>query len=268
VTTLATSCAPLLRRLFDDAAIFPPGNAPMSQALTGHVQHQKAWYAATVGPFVCSDRRWAELQATVPSNVDSPLDLALVVTGGLQSVANAVALTDAEPRVALRAVEVAADAAEDAVNVLDRLPATVQGYLELQPPADLAALAGTRHRAKFRTGGDSAPDPAALAEAVVAAVTHGVSFKLTGGLHHAVADGAGQQGFLNVLVAVTQAIAGAPTATVGSVLTETDGDNLVEHVHRMSAGQMGRTRELFVSFGTCSISEPLADLRTLGLVAP
>ena len=152
--------------------------------------------------------------------------------------------------------------------MLDRLPPTVQGYLELPLPADLDPLSGSRHRAKFRTGGDSAPDSAALAEAIVTAVTDAVPFKLTGGLHHAVGDGAGQHGFLNVLVAVAQALEGAPTATVANVLTETDGDSLVEQVHRLSGEQMGRTRDLFVSFGTCSISEPLEDLRALGLVGP
>jgi hypothetical protein len=268
VTASTTSCALLFRRLFDDAAIFPPGNAPMPVAVADHRLHEKAWYATTVGPFVCSERRWPELLAALTTDADTPIDLALVVAGGLPSVADAVSSALAEPRVVLRAVEVAAGEAAAAVRVLDGLPQQVLGYVELAPGVDLDPLAGTRHRAKFRTGGDSAPDTTGLAQAIVAAVSQRVPFKLTGGLHHAVAADADQHGFLNVLVAVSQALAGASTDAVAGLLGGTDSARLVEHVHGMSAEQLTRVRAQFVSFGTCSISEPLNDLRTLGLVTP
>jgi hypothetical protein len=38
--------------LVDDAAVFPPGNAPLDRALIGHRRHREAWYAGLVGPLV------------------------------------------------------------------------------------------------------------------------------------------------------------------------------------------------------------------------
>src|SRR5690349_11236327 len=40
---------PLLWRLVDDAAVFPPGNASLVQAVAGHREHRRAWYAELVG---------------------------------------------------------------------------------------------------------------------------------------------------------------------------------------------------------------------------
>jgi hypothetical protein len=59
-----------------------------------------------------------------------------------------------------------------------------------------------------------------------------------------------------------------PAAAVATVLAVTATDTLVDLVHRMSTEQMSRVRDLFVSFGTCSVSEPLANLQLLGLVGP
>jgi hypothetical protein len=42
----------LFARLIDDAAVFPPGNAPLWGALTAHREHRRAWYAACVGPLL------------------------------------------------------------------------------------------------------------------------------------------------------------------------------------------------------------------------
>lgn len=264
---VATSYGTLLRRLFDDAAIFPPGDTPMGLALAAHRRHQKAWYASIVGPFVCSDRRWPELLDCLTADAGPPIELSLVVTGGLQAVDAAVSAVTAEPRVVLRAGEVVAEDAADAGRVLDRLPQQVQGYVELAPTADLGPLAGSRHRAKLRTG-NCALSVADLAQAVVAAVAADVPFKLTGGLHHAVADGAGEHGFLNLLVAVAQALAGRPVEEIAALLCDPDSARLAGQVRDLSAEQMTRVRGQLVSIGTCSISEPLADLRALGLVEP
>src|ERR1700712_5303571 len=124
----------MFSRLFDDAAIFPPGDAPMSEAVPAHADHASAWYHDIVGPFVCSDRRWAELVACL-----SPgrLELSLVVTSGPPAVAVAVAAAvsaaPAAPRVVLRAVEVPVHPAEltEAVRVLAGLPSDVLCYVEL-----------------------------------------------------------------------------------------------------------------------------------------
>ena len=46
-----------LTGLVDDAAIFPPGNSPMPEAVAAHGAYRTAPYSALVGPFVVSDAR-------------------------------------------------------------------------------------------------------------------------------------------------------------------------------------------------------------------
>jgi hypothetical protein len=49
---VSTQVPALLARLVDDAAVFPPGNAPLPEAVAAHRQHRDAWYADLVGPLV------------------------------------------------------------------------------------------------------------------------------------------------------------------------------------------------------------------------
>ena len=41
---------PIFDRLIDDAAVFPPGDLPLADAVPAHVAHRSAWYSALVGP--------------------------------------------------------------------------------------------------------------------------------------------------------------------------------------------------------------------------
>lgn len=124
-------------------------------------------------------------------------------------------------------------------------------------------------RVKLRTGGAVAaafPSEQVLADAVAACLDAGVAFKLTAGLHHAVRHrdaptGFEQHGFLNVLAAVTSA------GDLAGTLAERDAAVLVERISRLTPDDVARARDRFASFGTCSTSEPLADLRSLGLIA-
>ncbi len=138
----------------------------------------------------------------------------------------------------------------------------------------VAALAGYGYRAKFRTGGVRAelyPDEAELAAAVRAVTAARVPFKATAGLHHAVRNtdpetGFEQHGFLNLLLATDAALGGADEADVAAVLAERDAGTVATGVRDLGPRRTAAAREAFVSFGTCSITEPLAELVDLGLV--
>ena len=43
----------LLAGLFDDAAMYPPGDMPLPEAVAAHLQHRSSAHAFAVGPFVC-----------------------------------------------------------------------------------------------------------------------------------------------------------------------------------------------------------------------
>ncbi len=71
--------------LVDDAAIFPPGDAPLHEAAAAHVARRSEWWADLVGSFVVRD-------TDVPLLRGSPARLSVVVTGGAGQVAGPAAL--------------------------------------------------------------------------------------------------------------------------------------------------------------------------------
>ncbi|WP_199752224.1 hypothetical protein [Actinoplanes sp. ATCC 53533] len=86
----------LFAGLFDDAALFPPGNAAMRAAVPAHVAHRAAWYAEVVGPFICPDTRLAEL-----ARCDGRVPVSIIVTGGSTTVDAAVRQIPADRLAAL-----------------------------------------------------------------------------------------------------------------------------------------------------------------------
>ena len=274
----------LLAGLCDDAALFPPGSLPLGEAVPAHVAHLASEHRGLVGPFVVAATDLPALGPLLAGAEGGSFEVAVTVPepGRLSAALEAAATV---PEVRVVALEVAVPTGVDPARVVPALDAAVadradlEVYVELprdeRRPALLAALAGTRHHAKLRTGGvraDLYPDERELAAAVVACVSAGVAFKATAGLHHAVrntdpATGFEQHGFLNVLAAVDAAQRGAATGEVAAVLTERDAYLVADWVAELE--QRGRpVRNTFHSFGTCSIDDPRAELSALGLLDP
>ncbi|WP_354643128.1 hypothetical protein [Kitasatospora camelliae] len=260
----------LFKGLFDDAAVFPPGDLPTAEAVPAHRAHRAAWYATAVGPFLIGAGRLGELR-DLP---DGPLPVGLVLPGGSAQLAPALSAAEGLDVVT---VELAATDVPGAVAALDRhLPHGMTAAVELPRgaglQASLDALAGTPYRAKYRTGGLTAeafPDTAELAAFLSGCAERGVPYKCTAGLHHAVrhtdpVTGFEHHGFLNVLLA---SLAG-DRKVAADVLEERSGTVLAGAVGELADHQVGYIRRFFTSFGTCSIAEPLADLADLGLLTP
>lgn len=266
--------------LFDNAAIFPPGDAPMADALRGYARSLVSADAACIGTFLCSGVRLAELLDVLPDDVGQ-LDLSLVLKGAHELRSRLDEVAAAADRLVLHAVELPAGELGPA-PVLDVLtsavPQGVRAHVELPLGPDLAAaaqaVADAGHRVKLRTGGTVAtafPEERSLAEALTTCVRIGVPTKLTAGLHSAArhrdaGTGFEHHGFLNVLLAVSAALGGADVDDVVRVLAERDAAALAERVRGLTGDQLLAARSRFVSFGTCSTTEPLADLHALGLL--
>jgi len=71
----------LFDQIVDDAALFPPGNAPMARALADHARHRGAPYADRVGPFLCPASRVDELVDELPPHQDVRLAVVFDVGG-------------------------------------------------------------------------------------------------------------------------------------------------------------------------------------------
>jgi hypothetical protein len=264
------------RDLVDDAAIFPPGDAPLPEAVAAHVARREEPWADLVGPFVVPDVRIPE--------VDRALPLAVVVTGGAGAIAGALRLAERGGHDVV-GVEIALRDLDDLPGNARRVVAAAEAwgvdpdrlYVELPHvpdsggwlrAADEVARAGAR--LKFRTGGLEAhlfPPAHALAQWIDAALDRETAFKCTAGLHNAVrhdnADGFTHHGFLNVLLATLHAFDGSPLDEVVALLEQRDPDALVATAREVD---LARGRRWFTSFGSCSVAEPRDDLLALGLL--
>ncbi|HET7328497.1 MAG TPA: hypothetical protein VFJ14_14565 [Nocardioidaceae bacterium] len=285
-------------RLVDDAAIFPPGDAAMADALAAHATHRRRWYADLVGPFVCSDARLPELQQTRERLDEAgPLRISLTVTGGAGAVEPALTWVQRDPGLRLAAVEVAvrggalgdADLAHNAARITTvlsgALPDDAEAFIELPrlrssdvPAGWVAALeevAAAGHLLKYRTGGlddDAFPPASELATVIDAAIEREVPFKCTAGLHHAVAHlaadtGWEHHGFLNVLLGTRAALDSLDPADVARLLADRDPDSVAARARDAGPEALVGARRWFRSFGSCSVSEPLGDLLGLGLLS-
>lgn len=270
----------LYRGLFDDAALFPPGNAPMGAALPAHWTHRTSERAPYVGPFLVSGGRVGELRAVLAREepAAAPLDVVITVPGGADDVPGALDSLGVDPALNLVGMEVAAppgQAADTAAALVKALPGGAVGYVEVargaESATDVAALVDTGANAKFRTGGVKAeahPTEAELAALLFTAITAGVPFKCTAGLHHAVRhttdEGFEQHGFLNVLLATRTLLSAGTAADAEAVLADRDGRALAARVAALSDVEQAEVRARFRSFGTCSVIDPLKDLTVLG----
>lgn len=266
---------------FDDAAIFPPGLAPLDQAVSDHVARRANRLNDAVGPAVLplGDLPEARRIASGLELAGRPIAVSAVTpAGNLQAALEAP--EQIGPQLRMVAIELKTDPQDQDVwagQIREAADSTgVPIYVELTADqvaaGALELLAGTGLRLKYRTGGIEAhlfPSPEQLAAVLMEAVSARIPFKLTAGLHEAVrytnpATGFTHHGFLNIALATEAARAHEPAERVARLLTETDPAPLVE----LAKASDGSWRESFVSFGTCSVGEPAASLERLGLFPP
>ncbi len=199
-----------------------------------------------VNRFVCPASKLAELG-------DEPLRLSVVLDTGQ--------LPPADPRI--EAVEAAG---LDPEVLFDAAP---EVYCELPLRDDVSfrilQLGELGLRAKVRCGGSVLPSVPALAEFVQACRRLEVPFKATAGLHQPLRHG-NEHGFLNVLAAAVfgdeeEALADEDP---GSFAVSPESFRWRERT--AGADEIAESRELFVSFGSCSAQEPIDGLQALGLL--
>jgi hypothetical protein len=148
-------------------------------------------------------------------------------------------------------------------------------------PAAMTAAARSRLGAKIRCGGvtaDAFPSVADVAAFLDAAATEHVPFKATAGLHHPVRHhnaeaGVTMHGFLNLLAAATLAHR-VSRETLEQILAEEDpaafhfdDESMAWRDDRVALDDIAAARrDDFVSYGSCSFSEPVEDLTALAIL--
>ncbi|GAA5052418.1 hypothetical protein [Nocardia callitridis] len=274
-----SSIPALLRGLCDDAALFPPGNAPLPEALISHARYRASDFADLVGPLIFPIPRLDELAASAPGGVA----VVLTAPGGPSTVAQALERAETivgAQVVGLEIAPTASDSADEFFASMAALPirAELDTYVEVprdeRRTAFLDRLADSPYAAKFRTGGvveAAYPGVLELAESVKAVVDKGIAFKATAGLHHAVRNtdphtGFEQHGFLNLLLATRLAAEQADLTAIEAALADRAGSSVAAALADLTESAAETLRAAFRSFGTCSIDDPRTDLVDLNLL--
>jgi len=267
----------LFRALFDDAAVFPPGLAPLPKAITDHVARQSSSYAGLIGPLLLPASAVEDFL-----HLDRPrqVDVALIGRPGtdLALVADARSRLDKDPGVTLTGVEIGwSPEWHQTLGWNASLSIEVpRGAEQERALSELQKHAAEPNpvQAKFRTGSTPdapVPTPTELATFIRAVVDHDLGFKLTGGLHHAISrttsEGEDQFGFLNVIAATRWALAhGAEVPEMDSILSQRDPVPILGIITRMSEADASVVRAFFTAYGCCAVLDPIGDLVSLGLI--
>jgi hypothetical protein len=296
---MTASARALLAGLIDYAGLFPPAALAMNDAVTEYARWRRSPEAWMLGRFVLPAARLVELSGAADAALPEPGSggpwrLSALVSADAHGDAALVTSfnTSQAGRAIVDTVELKAASAQDAEDALAALPPSLTAYVEVSPGNDvhslLSALKRRGARGKLRTGGvvpEAIPDPGDVARFIGACVAAGVSFKATAGLHHPVrgeqaltyepgGPRAVMHGFVNVFAAAAFAGAGASLADLEAVLREEsptvfhfDDQGLAWRQLRASTDALARARrDVALSFGSCSFAEPVADLRSIGVL--
>lgn len=240
----------LFRGLVDDAAVFPPGNAPVARAWEEHLRLRRGGYADLLGPLLVGTGHGAELGQVAGGDGDeAPVEVAVVSRPGadVDDLLATVKLLRGVAAVRVGSVETALDLAGSWRRALSLgVPVAVEVDRDqdrLAKALDEVRTAATdlpgTVLAKLRTQEtpqQPVPSPSELAAFLLGADARELPVKLTGGLHHAVA----RRG--------------------------EDTDRLVDVVVGLDEPAVVRVRSRFRSFGCCGVTDPLDELRDLGLL--
>lgn len=281
-TYLAGEHAPVLKRFICRASALPQLSEhggivmPGTYATSGYTE-----MAGIADPWSVS--------AVIDGELDKCLDLIDAFNERHESIDHGQAR--------VTAIEMKIGEVGDIDDALDEIPSDLAVAFELpsavvfggDPRGFVAALAGGEACAKIRCGGvtpELIPPTEGVAAVINACAIAEVAFKCTAGLHHPVRaeqrltydehpPRAVMHGFFNVFVGAmlvrTRAIS---PAELVQVLEETDpsaftfdDDGCAWRGNMVPTDRVARCRESFcLGYGSCSFTEPIEDLRELGLL--
>lgn len=283
----------LLKSLIDYAGLFPPAGLDMEASVRNYAAYRRGEHAWALGKFVLPVARLAEFETKAASLLSPSDPWPLSVLGGPDPAADrkAIAAFRARRRDArIDSLEIKAASVDEIQRAAAAIGGETPTFYEIPIDEDprflLDAIHDEKGFAKVRTGGTKpgmVPSAADLARFLDLAQAR-VAFKATAGLHHALrgmrpltyetgCDTDLMHGFLNVLVAA----AAAPlerSPLLPSILEERDFRGFVFgdagfswHGHDLNAEAASEARNgFFLSFGSCSFEEPIAELKALKLL--
>ncbi|MGA8298792.1 MAG: hypothetical protein WB817_04875 [Terriglobales bacterium] len=300
---VAESVRALLAGLIDYAGLFPPASLPMADAVAGYDSYLRGPYRWMLGRFIVPVARLSEFQIAASRLPDTKTVTAepwkLSVLPGADLQVDRTVIRDFNDQSAaissnarIESLEIKIANAGEIARLSELTPIELETYFEIPLTVDvaecLAAIARCGRRAKMRAGGettDKFPAPENVVEFIRLCALSRAPFKATAGLHHPLrsshrltyqpdSPSGIMHGFLNIFLVAEFLRAGMDGRLAVELLQEQSaeafdfsGDGIRWRGHRLSVNEISATRQDFaISFGSCSFTEPVADLQSLHLL--
>jgi hypothetical protein len=295
----------LLRELIDYAGLFPPASLSMATSVANYDKYLRSEWSWILGRFIVPVARLGEFEEALAGLPAFPAanDFAswrVSVLVGPDVASEVVRIREFNARTAtvglqrraiIDSVEAKITSSEEIAQLSGMIPTELGAYFEiplLSAGECVPAVAACGRRAKIRTGGETAdkfPSPASVMEFIRLCVAANVPFKATAGLHHPLrsvhkltyqpesASGM-MHGFLDLFLAAAFLRSGMEPALASQLLEEQspaafrfDADGITWRQQQLGLSDLAAARQGFaLSFGSCSFTEPIDDLRALRLL--
>ncbi len=290
---MKTSLKTLLAGVIDYAGLFPPAALSMEEAVRNYRQYLESGQRLLLGSFILPVSRLNEFEIAFGAEDRSPADpwkLSALFGGDLEADLKAVRAfnTKFSDRAVIDTVEVKASSEEEITTLASKLSRDLTAYVEvpLQSSTSLMRiLASEGLRAKIRTGGltpEAFPTANEVARFIADCDAREVPFKATAGLHHPLrgerkltgesdSPSGSMHGFVNLFLAAAFIRNGMSAEEATELLLDENqksfritSDEIEWRDEELGVDEIAISRSTAISFGSCSFSEPLEDLGTLG----
>ena len=289
----------LLSEIIDYAGLFPPSLVSMTEAVTNYSAYKNGEHSWMLGRFVVPLARlgeFLECARDISSREgEEAWRLSVIAGENINATIREIELFNRSngPRFVCDSLEVKTNTVSKIDNKVSALPVGLTTYFEIavgENFVDLVTmLALKQQRAKIRTGGTSSddfPPSREIIRFVRTCMAANVPFKATAGLHHPIrcfrpltyaadAPKGTMHGFLNVLLMTGFARESFRVSLLEELMEEEFDEAFAfrengaawRSDYFLTAGHLERLRSKgMISFGSCSFTEPIEDLQSLGLL--
>jgi hypothetical protein len=294
----------LLDGVIDYAGLFPPASLGMQAAVQSYAKYLADAHADLLGRFVVPVQKLSDFEDAAThllprGNPVYPWRLSAICSGNLIRDLEEVvdfnlfhAKNENAGAAVVDTIELKIETPDEIQRAMYLIPRSLNIYFEIpitkDPATLIEAISAARARVKVRTGGLSAeafPNLDDLARFIRLCVEQRAPFKATAGLHHALRgnykftydnDSASGMmlGFLNLFLATAFARFDLDETEIRDLLAETtaaafsfDEEGVQWRRHRLTLKQLELARQqIIMAFGSCSFTEPLAELKALNLL--
>lgn len=286
------SITTLLEAIVDYAGLFPPAKLALPEAMANYTQYRMSPHAWMLGRFILPLSRLDEFETLLPSFPLKHWSLSIILSKTLEADLEKIKTLFNKDQYTIASLEFPVLLITQIEQIFSHLPKDIEIFFEIPLNEDLNTYIDTLQQtgasAKIRTGGmtiDAFISINQLCQAILSFAKASVPFKATAGLHHPLraehfityepdSTSTVMHGFLNVAVLAALVYWQKITPEEArEILKESSvngfqfhADKFSWHNHHLTLVQLQEARQKFFrSFGSCSFSEPINDLKGLKL---